>query len=41
MFRRDCKLKRVIILTGRTDMRKGMGSLIALVRLNYGLEPLE
>ena len=41
MFRRDCELKRVMILTGRTDMRKGMDSLIALIRLNYGLEPLE
>lgn len=39
---KDCyTFKKVIIATGRTDLRKGIDSLAALVRLNYGLNPLE
>lgn len=41
MFRRDITIKRVIIATGRTDMRKGIDGLIATVRLNYNLDPIE
>lgn len=31
----------MILACGRTDLRKGMDSLAALVRLAYGLDPLE
>lgn len=41
MFRRDIEIKKIIILTGRTDMRKGIDGLVSLVRLNYGMDPIE
>lgn len=41
LFRRDIEIRRVIVATGRTDMRKGIDGLVSLVRLNYGLDPLE
>lgn len=34
-------IKRIIIACGRTDLRRGMDGLAAMVRLNYGLDPLE
>ncbi len=41
MFRRDVEVKKVYIATGRTDMRSGASSLVSLVRLKYGLDPIE
>ena len=41
MLREASGIKRVILACGRTDLRKGMNSLAALVRLAYGLDPLE
>ena len=41
MFRRDIASKKIIVATGRTDMRKGIDGLVSLVRLNYGMNPLE
>jgi transposase len=41
MLRRDVSVSRVILVTGRTDMRKGIDSLVSTVRLNYGLDPIE
>ncbi len=41
MFRRDISIKRVIIITGRTDLRKGIDGLSAIIRLNYDLNPLD
>ena len=41
MLREASGIKRIILATGRTDLRKGASSLVALVRLAYGLDPLE
>ena len=41
MLKEASGIKRVILACGRTDLRKGMDSLAALVRLAYGLDPLE
>ena len=41
MLREASGIKRVILACGRTDLRKGLDSLTALVRLAYGLDPLE
>lgn len=41
MLKRDVEIRRVFILTGRTDMRRGITGLVSLVRLHYGLDPLE
>ena len=41
MLKHDTEAKKVILLTGRVDMRKGIDGLVALVRLRYGLDPLE
>ena len=41
MLKRSVEIKRTIILTGRTDLRRGIDSLVSLVRLNYGLDPLD
>ncbi len=32
---------KVILATGRSDLRKGIDGLAAMVRLKYGLDPLE
>ena len=34
-------IRRIIIACGRTDLRRGIDGLAALVRLSYGLDPLE
>ncbi len=39
MFR-DARVERVVIATGRTDLRRGIDGLIALIRLNYGMDPI-
>lgn len=41
MLKRGIEIRHVIMLTGRTDMRKGIDSLVSLVRLNYNLDPLD
>lgn len=41
MLRRDVPIKKLVIITGRTDMRLGIDSLVSTVRLNYGLDPIE
>ena len=38
---KDAKVKRIILKTGRTDLRLGIDGLASLVRFNYGLDPLE
>ena len=41
MLKRNIEIKRTIILTGRTDLRRGIDGLVSFVRLNYSLDPLE
>lgn len=41
MLREGVGFSRVIIRTGRTDLRRGIDGLAAIVRLEYGLDPLE
>ena len=41
MLKRDVEIKRAIILTGRTDLRRGIDGLVSLVRLSYKLDPLD
>ncbi len=41
MLKRGVVVKRVIVATGRTDMRKGIDGLVTMVRLNYNLDPIE
>ena len=33
--------KKIILAIGRTDMRRGLDGLAALVRLRYGMDPLD
>ena len=41
MLKRSVEIKRAIMLTGRTDLRRGIDGLVSLVRLNYSLDPLD
>ena len=41
MLKRDIEIKRAVVLTGRTDLRRGIDGLVSLVRLNYNLDPLD
>lgn len=41
MLKRNLEIKRTILLTGRTDLRRGIDGLVSLVRLNYNLDPLD
>lgn len=41
MFRDAAGFKRVIVATGRTDLRRGIDGLAAYVRLHYGMEPTD
>lgn len=41
MLKPGIKIKKVIILTGRTDLRRGINGMISIVKLNYGLNPVE
>jgi len=41
MFRRDIEIKKIVIATGRTDMRKGIDGLVSVIRLKYFMDPLE
>ena len=41
MLREAAGIKKIIIACGRTDMRRGITGLAAMVKLHYGLDPLE
>lgn len=41
MLRDATDFKKVIVVTGYTDIRKGIDGLAAMVRLRYGLDTLE
>lgn len=42
MLRPDgLSFKRIILAIGRTDMRRGLDGLAAMIRLRYGLDPLD
>lgn len=41
MFKEALGIKRTIVACGRTDLRRGIDGLSALIRLNYGMDPLE
>ena len=41
MFKRGVEVKRVVILTGKTDMRRGIDGFVSIVRLKYNLDPLD
>ena len=41
MFKILPEIRRVIFICGRTDMRRGIDGLSAIIRLHYGLDPLE
>lgn len=41
MLKPDVKVKKIIILTGRTDLRRGIDGMISIVKLKYGLNPIE
>lgn len=41
MLRDATWFKRVIIKCGRTDLRRGITGLVSIIRLEYGLDPLE
>ncbi len=41
MLRPGMEQKRVVILTGTVDMRKGVAGLAAIIRLNYNLDPMD
>ena len=41
MLRDAAWCQRVIIKCGRTDLRRGITGLVSIIRLEYGLDPLE
>ena len=41
MLKRNVEIKRAIMLTGQTDLRRGIDGLVSLVRLNYNLDPID
>ena len=41
MLRELAGIRRIVIVTGRTDLRRGIPGLSALIRLNYKMDPLE
>lgn len=41
MLRDATWCKRVIIRCGKTDLRRGISGLVSIIRLEYGLDPLE
>lgn len=34
-------IRRVIVICGRSDLRRGIDGMAAVIRLHYGLDPLE
>ena len=41
MLREGLGFSRVIIRVGKTDLRRGIDGLASIIRLEYGLEPME
>ena len=41
MLKELAGVRRIVVVTGRTDLRRGIPGLSALVRLNYGMNPME
>ena len=41
MLRETTWFKKVIIKCGRTDLRRGISGLMSVIRLEYGLDPVE
>ena len=41
MLREGLGFSRVIIRVGKTDLRRGIDCLASIIRLEYGLEPME
>lgn len=41
MLREALGVNRTIIVCGKTDLRRGIDGLAAIVRLHYGLDPVE
>lgn len=41
MLKSGADVTNIIVLTGRTDLRKGVDGLAALIRLNYELDPMD
>ena len=41
MLKELAGVKRIVVVTGKTDLRRGIPGLSALIRLNYGRNPLE
>lgn len=41
MLRDGCGFTKVIIKAGRTDLRRGIDGLVSIVRLEYGMDPLQ
>ena len=41
MLRDGIGFSKVVLAVGRTDLRRGIDGLAAMIRLNYGLDPLE
>ena len=40
MLREAIGVKKVILVTGKTDLRLGIDGLVQLVRLEYGIDPI-
>lgn len=41
MLREASGVKRVIVVCGRTDLRRGVTGLSSIIRLAYGMNPME
>jgi transposase len=41
MLRDGNSFKKVIIKAGKTDLRRGIDGLVSIIRLEYGIDPLE
>lgn len=41
MLRPGIDIKKIIVLTGRTDLRRGIDGMVSIVKLRYGLNPVE
>jgi len=41
MFKEAIGVRKIIVACGRTDLRRGIDGLVAVIRLNYGMDSLE
>ncbi len=41
MLKEAAGIKRIVLKTGRTDLRRGIDGLKAIIRLSSGMDPLE